>query len=88
MKILFLSVIIMILMILIVNLFNKESFNTYDGLTFGYYYPPQKCDSNNYCFPGTYFRSELYSNMCEPRYGGINKIPIQSQDDFLRTLEH
>jgi hypothetical protein len=78
----------MILMILIVNLFYKESFNTYDGLTFGYYYPPQKCNSNNYCFPGNYFRSELYSNMCEPRYGGINKIPIQFQDDCLRTLEH
>ena len=88
MKILIISVIIMILIILIVKLFYKESFNTYDGLTFGYYYPPKKCDSKKDCFPGTYFRSEIYSNMCEPRYGGINKIPIQLHDDCLRTLEH
>jgi len=86
--ILILSVILMILMILVLNIIYKESFNTYDGLTFGYFYPPKNCDSKNDCFPGTYFRSEIYGNMCEPRYGGINKIPIQLHDDCLRTLEH
>jgi len=88
MMILILSVILMILMILVLNIIYKESFNTYDGLTFGYFYPPKNCDSKNDCFPGTYFRSEIYGNMCEPRYGGINKIPIQLHDDCLRTLEH
>ena len=88
MKILILSVIIIILIILVLKIVYKEHFNTYDGLTFGYYYSPKKCNSKNNCFPGTYFRSEIYSNMCEPRYGGINKIPIQLQNNCLRTLEH
>ena len=46
----------------------------------------QKCNSNNYCYPGSYFRSQIYQNMCQPNQGLLRqKIPLQN--NCFKSLE-
>jgi len=49
---------------------------------------PKNCQAKNNCFPGSYFRSQLYNNMCQPECGKLNRLPIQLNDNCLKTLEY
>ena len=62
----------------------KDSF-TLGGKSFSMYYEP-KSKNNLDSLKGSYFRSEIYQNMCEPSYGEITKIPIQINDTCIKTL--
>mgnify|MGYP001238544399 CR=1 FL=1 len=54
----------------------KENYLGY-GTTFGNFYKPiPNCKINNNCFPGYYFRSQEYSNLCEPQ-SGLLKVKKQ-----------
>lgn len=83
-----LSIIILLLLIyLIIN--NKEYFNIQTGVgrSFSNFYPPHPpCLFNNDCFPGYYYRSQYYNNMCPPRFGQLTKEKIQLRDGCLRSL--
>ena len=83
-----LSIIILVLLIyLILN--KKEYFNIQRGVgrSFSYFYPPYPpCKFNNNCFPGYYYRSQYYNNMCMPRFGALTKDKIQLRDGCLRSL--
>ena len=65
--------ILLIIIFLVVILYNNninENFSVGYGTGFAQFYKPYpKCDSNNNCFPGYYYRSEIYSNLCEPQQG-------------------
>jgi hypothetical protein len=57
------------------------------GKSFGNYYSPQKCNPVNNCFKGSYMRSQVYQNMCEPEDSRITREPIKAVDNCLRTLD-
>lgn len=40
-----------------------------------------------FAFKAPYFRSQVYQNVCEPKYGGLLRVKRTLQDDCLRTLE-
>ena len=45
--------------------------------------PP--CTPENNCFPGSYARTQIYQNVCQPKYGLLRqKIPLS--DDCQRTF--
>ena len=77
---------LMIILIFIIKKLNIEFFNLGIPTGFGFVYKPNQCTPENDCYKGAYFRTQAYQNVCPPKYGGINKIPIQVQDDCLRTL--
>ena len=86
----FLSLLLVVILIVII-IVNKvrEDFNLQCGVKRGFarvIKPHPNCDSDNNCFPGSYFRSEIYENMCEPRYGGLMKEKINLRGNCLRTL--
>lgn len=63
----------------------KEYFSPGIGKSFGMYYKP--ClDKDTILYKGSYLRSQLYQNMCEPEYGGILKIPIQLNDNCFKKF--
>ena len=41
----------------------------------------------NFSSKAPYFRSQLYQNVCEPKYGGLLRVKRSLQDNCLRTLE-
>ena len=87
MKCIFYIIIIILLIYLILN--KNEYFNIQTGVgrSFSDYYPPYPaCKFNNNCFPGYYYRSQYYNNMCLPRFGELTKDKIQIRDGCLRTL--
>jgi hypothetical protein len=74
----------LILIFTIYSIIRKDLF-TSGGKSFSIYYEP-KSSSNLKYLKGSYLRSEIYQNMCEPSYGGISKIPIQINDTCIKTL--
>tara|TARA_Y100000590_G_scaffold462921_1_gene628301 strand:- start:477 stop:989 length:513 start_codon:yes stop_codon:yes gene_type:complete len=48
--------------------------------------PHSQCTPENDCYPGNYLRTENYQNLCAPKYGALNREPIQLADDCLRNL--
>lgn len=77
-------IVIFTLLLLCLRFFQKENFNY--GKSFGQYIAPQKCTPENNCFPGAYFRTQAYQNVCDPDYGALTRDKIQLQSDCLRTL--
>jgi len=65
---------IIIILILLTILFLKHNtkeglINTpYNGKSFGDFYSPKKCNSQNNCFPGLYWNNSIYTNVCMPKY--------------------
>ena len=47
----------------------------------------RKCTPENNCFPGSYMRSQVYQNMCEPDDSRITREPVKVKDNCLRTLD-
>jgi len=41
----------------------------------------------NFSYKAPYFRSQVYQNVCEPKYGGLLRVKRSLQDDCIRTLE-
>ncbi len=88
---LILFIIVLILIALLFKLYlnskSKENFSLGYGKGFYQYIKPDSnCDVNNDCYPGSYFRSQLYENMCEPHYG-LLKTKRNINDNCLRTLD-
>lgn len=46
-----------------------EYFGPGVGKSFGGYYSPENCEAKNNCFRGSYFRSQIYQDVCQPLYG-------------------
>lgn len=46
----------------------------------------QKCSPENNCFIGSYMRSQVYQNTCEPKDNGPLKEPRKLRDYCLRSL--
>ena len=84
-------ILIIIVFIIITYKINKklsEKFITGEGRSFAEFINPiPQCNINNDCFPGYYFRSQIYQNMCEPRDLGPLKNKTQLIDSCVRTLE-
>ena len=82
--IILLLIIIIFVLICVKN--NQEYFSVGHGGGFGQFYKPiPKCNSNNNCFPGYYFRSQSYQNMCEP-CEGLLKTKRSNNNNCLRSL--
>jgi len=48
---------------------------------------PQSCTPENNCFPGSYLRSQVYQNMCEPTdTPHLLRNKVQTRDNCLRSL--
>jgi hypothetical protein len=85
-------IIIVLLVLIFIVLYLKEqrkkqeNFAVGYGTTFGEFHKPiPNCEFNNNCFPGYYFRSQLYSNMCEPSCG-LLKTKRNIRENCYRTL--
>ncbi len=48
--------------------------------------PNAQCTPETDCFPGSYLRTEIYQNVCPPKYGVLNREKIQLVDDCQRNL--
>ena len=89
-----LNIIFIILLLLILFYFLKvnkplESFFPsifrMDPYTLPLYSFHNRCTPENNCFPGTYARTQIYQNVCQPEYGLLKqKIPVQ--DNCQRQL--
>lgn len=86
------TIIILIIAIIIINIYNItfEKFTLGSGQAFGPFTPPDPaCKPDNDCFPGSYFRSQSYQNMCEPEdinKGGLSRDKIKLIDTCVKTL--
>ena len=40
-----------------------------------------------FAFQAPYFRSQVYQNVCEPKYGGLLRVKKELQDDCVKTME-
>ena len=86
------TIIILIIAIIIINIYNItfEKFTLGIGQAFGSFTPPEPpCTANSDCFPGAYFRSQSYQNMCEPKdinNGGLSRDKVQIIDTCVKTL--
>ena len=88
--ILLVAVIILLSLLSLYQKRKREKMTPYPALvgkSFGNYYSPQKCNPVNNCFKGSYMRSQVYQNMCEPTDSRITREPVQVKDNCLRTLE-
>ena len=73
---------LMILLFLLIN--NKKNLDFFQNV-FGIGHLPPPWTPENDCFPGNYFRSQLYQNVCQPQQGLLRqKIPLQ--DNCQRGL--
>jgi len=86
-------IILLVSVIILLSLYQKHKrekmtpFPALVGKSFGNYYSPQKCNPVNNCFKGSYMRSQVYQNMCEPKDSRITREPIKAVDNCLRTLD-
>jgi hypothetical protein len=89
----FLLVLIVILYVLISHTNPLEGFRLFEHFVppkvFGnidpYIFPLNECRPENNCFPGSYARTEIYQNVCQPRHGLLRqKKPLV--DDCQRTF--
>ena len=78
-----------ILIIIFIYICNNNIWELFRPLYFGF--DPsrvsidKKCVPENDCFPGSYLRTEIYHNMCEPNYG-LMKQKIKLQDTCQKSL--
>lgn len=84
MIILYLTLFIFMLVILKVIIV-KDNFTIGHGTVYGHFYPPKKCLPEDNCFPGYYYRTQKYQNMCDP-YGELTRDKIKLQDSCLKSL--
>ena len=85
-RMLLLLLLLLLLLTTSIHFYKNEKFNLGIGKSFGMFYKPEKCLSKDNCFKGAYFRSQLYNNMCEPQTGELLKIPIQLNDQCVKSL--
>ena len=89
-KIIF-NISIILILILVIYKNTQENLTVYKPYihkpnAFNTYIEPEECDPKNNCFPGTYNRTEVYNNMCPPKTGGLNRQPVQINDDCVKKL--
>ena len=63
-----------------------ERFSIGHGTSFSEFISPEACTPENDCFPGYYYRSQIYQNMCEPRDDRILRKKKDVVDNCLRKL--
>lgn len=86
------TIIILLISIISINIYNItfEKFTLGAGQAFSNYTEPiPPCSPKNNCFPGAYFRSQIYQNMCEPiniEQGGLSREKKYLKDDCVKRL--
>ena len=86
------AIIILLSLIILINIYNItfEKFTVGSGQAFSTYINPvPPCTPENNCFPGAYFRSQVYQNMCEPsniENGGLSREKISLIDNCVKSL--
>ena len=85
-RILIILLLFLLLLIILIK-HKKENFLGY-GNVFGMHINPNpNCNINNDCFPGYYYRSQKYLNMCEPEDVRLTREPINLIDNCVKSLE-
>ena len=86
--ILFISIILILILAIYKNTERLVLYKPYihKPNAFGEYVSPEECDPKNNCFPGSYNRTEVYNNLCPPKTGGLNRQPVQVNDDCVKKL--
>ena len=85
----FILIFIIIFLLSIKIFYVKEKFNVQSGVARGYsqvFSPFPRCLNSENCFAGSYFRSEVYNNICQPRCGELNREKRHLRDTCLRSL--
>lgn len=77
---------ILIIILLIPIIKNREHFNLGYGTSFSEYIPPQGCHPKNNCFKGSYVKYQIYQNMCQPLHTLLNRIKIPLKLDCIKKL--
>ena len=78
--------IFLVLFLVFVIFKNQENFDLGIGKSFGPYIPPQECTPENNCFRGSYSKSSIYQNMCQPIFTFLNRVKIPLRLDCLKIL--
>lgn len=83
-----LLVLFIVIFLLLLTHFKKinEGFSVGYGTSFSEFITPQPCSSNNDCYPGYYFRSQQYQNICEPQDMRILRKKRDLQDVCVREI--
>jgi hypothetical protein len=64
---------------------NYEYFGPGVGKSFGVYHSPENCEAKNNCFKGSYFRSQIYQDVCQPLCG-LNRSKKQLRSNCIKRL--
>ena len=83
-----LLLVVVLIILLIVNK-GRDYFNIQTGVKRGFSVvmaPNKNCINKINFFPGSYFRTEIYENMCEPKYGGLLREKVRVRGSCLRKL--
>ena len=85
-KILFILILILFLLFIYLNI-KREEYLGYGNVYGIHLNPNPRCNSNNDCFPGYYYRSQKYLNMCEPEDKRLKREKKKLTDNCVRSLE-
>ena len=81
---------ILLLIFILIIFLRKSTQENYLGYgnVYGFHINPNPiCENNEDCFPGYYYRSQKYQNMCEPKDMRLTKEPLNLVDNCSKTLE-
>lgn len=81
--------ILLIVFFLFIMCSSYEYFGSCSGLgcgkSFSRYYSPEKCLTQNNCFKGSYCRSQVYQDVCQPQ-GQLNRVKKSLRTDCVKQL--
>ena len=87
-KLLYVVVVFLFFLTIIMNYKNETEKVIGYGTVYGVHSNPNpNCKSRNDCFPGYYYRSQQYQNMCEPDDPRLTREPINLVDNCVKSLE-
>ena len=85
------KILLLLLLFILLYILNNNIFELFNPLYFRFdpslttYLKNKKCNPGNNCFPGSYWSSQYYQNVCQPKYG-LYRQKIGLQDNCLRNL--
>ena len=87
MKLFYFIFLIFIVIVYKIHISLLEPFSLGYGTSYGdYINPDPKCNVNQNCFAGNYYRSQVYQNMCELDNKGPLKVRRQLHDSCVRHI--
>ena len=84
---LYFTIIILFFLLLFNNLKHNERFLGYGKVFSVHSNPSPKCKYSNDCFPGYYYRSQKYQNICEPKDTRLTRERKNLIDNCSKSLE-